>query len=134
MDQHSVWLFTRPLTLTRVFPPMAKSSDPAHLRHWGILVAELSLADANAALSAVSPDDMTDKTLLGKMYELFREKNDLNNVKINTLTRKSLREEWPMFSSQHLGRSEKTHSEIKAESDPQACWTNSSFTHHQRTA
>ena len=48
----SVWLFTRPLSLAMGFPPLAVMSDGKdHLRHWGILVNNLSVVDTQAILS-----------------------------------------------------------------------------------
>ena len=96
---------------------MAASSDgKGHLRHWAILVSDMNLLDLQVFLSRIRQFGANDNTVLGIMYELFREPNNKNNVNINTkFGMKSLKEEWPMFSMAYIGRTSMTHEQIKGE-------------------
>src|SRR5579859_2429575 len=69
MEKNTVWLMTRPIAMTRLFP---KSSDAMHLRHWGVLVTHLAKPEATALMSRVMPVDEEDHTEIGTMYEITR--------------------------------------------------------------
>jgi hypothetical protein len=115
--KYSVWLFTRPLSYARFFPPLAQTSaGKDHLRHWGILVSDMTLLDAQVLLARATPYGGNDSTDLGVMYELFRDINNKNNVNITSPFRVlSIRKDWGMFSCQYIGQTDMTHARIKRE-------------------
>jgi hypothetical protein len=114
---YSVWLFTRPLSWAVTFPPLASTSDGKdHLRHWGVLVNEMSLIDAQAILLRTKEYGANDNTELGTMYKLFRDEGDRNNVNITQqFGMATIRKEWQMFSVQYVGGTAMTHAMIKQE-------------------
>jgi hypothetical protein len=101
-------------------PPVAASSEGIHqLRHWGILVNEMTLTDLKVILSRTMGYIANDNTELGTMYELFQGEQRRNKVSI---TQKfgvnSVRKEWRMFSIQYVGKTGMTHDEIKTKGVP----------------
>ena len=113
----SVWLFTRPLTYAIFSPPVAASSERVHqLRHWGILVNEMTLTDLKVILSRTMGYIANDNTELGTMFELFQGEQCRNKVSITQkFGMNSVRKEWRMFSMQYVGKTGMTYDEIKKE-------------------
>jgi len=101
--------------MTRIFPPIAKSSDARHLRHWGVLVTHLCVADATSLLSRVVPYGEVDATDLGAIYEIFRGEDGRHDGQVNAVTFQTLRDQWPTFSTQYVGETNCKHPEIKEE-------------------
>lgn len=112
---YSVWLFTRPLSYAMFLPSLASTSDGKdHLRHWGILVNEMTLMDLQVILSRQNNYGANDNTELGVMYELHREESNTNTVSINhKFGIDTVRNEWRMFSMQYVGNTAMTHAIIK---------------------
>lgn len=110
-----VSLFTRPTSYANFFPSVASFSDGKdYIRHWGILVSQMTMTDLEVIFSRTREFGTNDNTLLGIMYELNRQENNKNTVSINTkFGMNSLRENWPMFSMEYVGKTEMTHEEIK---------------------
>jgi hypothetical protein len=112
---YSVWLFTRPLSYAMFLPPLASTSDGKdHLRHWGVLVNQMTLMDLQVMLSRQNSYGANDNTELGVMYELHRDESNMNTVSINRkFGMNSVRNEWRMFSMQYVGNTAMTHDFIK---------------------
>jgi hypothetical protein len=107
---YTVWLFTRPLSF---FSPFGIASDgkPA-LRHWGVLVSELTLLDVQVIMQRTRADA---ETSLGTMYELFREEG-YNNVNIiRPFGIATIRREWRAFSAEYIDTTEMTFETIDVE-------------------
>src|SRR5271170_7491026 len=102
---YTVWLFTRPLSL---FSPFGIASDgkPA-LRHWGVLVSELTLLDVQVIMQRTR-GIFEDSTPLGTMYELFREEGYGNVNIIRPFGIAIIRKDWHAFSAQYIGVTEMT--------------------------
>lgn len=114
--QYSVFLFTKPLRLAMLLRPLSKSSGSDCFRHWGILVTEMSLVDAQAILSRARGYCSGDYTELGTMYELFQDEQGQNNVNIQCdFGMATIRKEWHMLSTQYVGQTEMSHEMIKYE-------------------
>ena len=114
---NSVWLFTRPLSYTIHINPVASISDgKPHLRHWGVLVSEMSVVDVKATLSRTKEYCGSDFSALGTMYELFRDEEDRNNVSVcRNFGMKTIRDDWPMYSAEFVGLTTMEHHSIKSE-------------------
>jgi hypothetical protein len=112
----SVWLFTRPLSYASLFPPMELTSDGSDsLRHWGVVVTELTLIDVQVILQRTKGDMEDDDTSLGTLYELRRDEK-VNNVNIvRPFKIATVRREWRAFSCQHIGQTKMTHDMIEHE-------------------
>ena len=113
----TVWLLTRPLTYTSLFPPLANSSaGKDHLRHWGILISEMTIVDAQAIMLRTRGYGGNDDLELGTLYELFRNENDYNNVNIICpFGMRTIKENWHGFSIQYVGETQMTHDMIEQE-------------------
>lgn len=113
----SVWLMTRPLSLATLLPPLALTSNAkSYLRHWAILINDMSIMDLRAILLRTHAYCGADDIELGTVYELFRDENDYNNVHIDAhFGMAAIKKEWRMFSIQYVGETSKTSEEIKAE-------------------
>jgi hypothetical protein len=91
------------------------SNGKPHLRHWGVLVSDMTMVDARAILFRKTEYGANDETELGTMYELFRDE-DYNNVKITRpFEMATIREEWSMVDFQLVGETQLTHELIKQE-------------------
>lgn len=102
--------------MSKYFPPLAVTSqDKHHLCHWGVLVTEISLVDAHALMQRTIPTRGMDNIVLGKMYELWRDEYNKNNVHAHGFDLKKLREQWSMFSTQYIGETNLDHQGIKKE-------------------
>jgi hypothetical protein len=114
---YSVWLFTRPLSYAMFLPPLASTSDGKdHLRHWGVLVNQMTLMDLQVMLSRQNSYGANDNTELGVMYELHRDESNMNTVSINReFGMNYVRNDWRMFSMQYVGTTARTHDFIKQE-------------------
>jgi hypothetical protein len=115
--KYSVWLFTRPLSYSAIFPPLAKTSDgKEYFRHWAILVSEMTLIDAQVILERTTQYGGDEDTNIGTMYELFRDERDRNNVNVTRPFKTStLRRRWQTFSVQYVGETEMNHKMIERE-------------------
>lgn len=115
--RYSVWLFTRPLSGALGFSSFADTSEgKEYLRHWGVLVSEMTIVDAKAILARSPRYSLSDNMELGTMYELFREKKNLNNVRIHRpFNFPIIREQWRRFATEYVGETEKTHETIELE-------------------
>jgi hypothetical protein len=86
-----------------------------HLNHWGVLVSDLSVVDAQAIMlrTRASSEAIIE---LGTMYELFREEDGRNNVSITRpVTVEKIHEEWPAFSANYIGETEIPYETITSE-------------------
>ena len=112
----SVWLFTRPLSYASLFPPLELTSNGSHsLRHWGVVVTELTLVDVQVILQRKRGARDDDETSLGTLYELLRDEK-VNNVNIvRPFKVAALKREWRAFSCQHIGLTNMTHEMIELE-------------------
>jgi hypothetical protein len=112
--EYLVSLLTRPLSYATLFQPIASLSDgKSHLRHWGILVSDMSLLDLEVLLSRTRRSGTNDRTVLGTMYELYRIA-DKNSVKIDAeFEMDSLKTDWPMFVVTYVGKTTMSYKEIK---------------------
>jgi hypothetical protein len=115
--EYLVSLFTRPLSYAMLLPSVASSSDGKdHLRHWGVLVSDMTLLDLEVLLSRTRELGAKDNTVFGTMYELYRMPDDKNTVSINTeFSMESLRNDWPMFAMAFVGKTTLSHTQIKDE-------------------
>jgi hypothetical protein len=118
-DSHprNVWIFARPLSGTRFFPVMAKSSaGKFHLCHWGILVSEATVMDVRAiALGGMKNWTSTENVILGTMYELER-LGDKNTVHISrSFGTLKMNEEWRTVSAEYVGDTTMSALEISVE-------------------
>jgi hypothetical protein len=107
---YTVWLFTRPLSF---FPSFGVASDgmPA-LRHWGVLVSELTVLDAKVIIQRTRVDA---DTPLGTMYELFPQEG-YNNVNIiRPFGIATIRKEWHAFSVEYIDTTEMSFEMIDVE-------------------
>ena len=113
--KYSVWLFTRPITYAMTFPSIAASSDGKnYLRHWGVLVNEMTIIDIEVIISRVRKYGANDNTDLGIMYELHRNNDNKNDLRITEkFGINSVRNEWPMFSMEYIGETTMTYDIIK---------------------
>jgi hypothetical protein len=112
MVSYTVWLFTRPLS---VFPSLGIASDgkPA-VRHWAILVSELTLLDIQVIMQHTrGPSD--EDTTLGTMYELFREERYSNVNIIRSFGIATIRKEWHAYSAEYIDTTEMTFERIDRE-------------------
>ena len=97
-----------------LFPSAAASSQGKdYLRHWGVLISDMSLIDLQVILSRTRDFGANDNTMWGTMLELFRDEDKKNNVNIKDFGMKTLREEWPMFSMAYVGKTSMTYEQIK---------------------
>src|SRR5947207_3388981 len=112
--RYSIWLFTRPLSGALAFSSFTDTSEAKdYLRHWGVLVTEMSIVDTKAILQRSPRYGLSDNMELGTMYELFRERKKLNNVRIHRpFNFPIIREQWRWFSAEYVGQTEKTHEAI----------------------
>ena len=109
---YTVWLFTRPLVYATAFPVLRLFSDRRELRHWGVLVSDMTLLDAKAIMLRSREYDGDANTPLGTMYELCRQE-DRNTVNvIRPFGMYTIRKEWQAFSAQFVGVTELTHDMI----------------------
>lgn len=117
--KYTVWLFTRPLSYATLFPPLAViSNGKEHFCHWGVLVSDMTLLDGQAILLRKIEYGGNDKTDLGTMYDLFREKDGHINVNINRpFTMAIIKREWRWLSVQYVGETHMTYEMIKDESE-----------------
>lgn len=112
----TVWLFTRPLSYPLFNPLESTSARRDHLRHWGVLVSDLTLIDAQVIMLRTRGNWGDENTPLGTMYELFRDEDDRNNVKVSRpLYIRTIKSEWRAFSSQYIGETRMTSEMIELE-------------------
>jgi hypothetical protein len=110
----SVSLLTCPLSWAVSIPLLASSSDEDHLRHWGILVHDMSSVDLQACFFGYQKSHANDHTVFGTMYQLFRRQDGTNIVDINTeFGMDSLRQDFPMFAIKVVGKTTLSHAQIK---------------------
>jgi hypothetical protein len=116
MKEQTVSLLTRPLSYATFLPSIASSSDGKdHLRHWGVLVSDMTLLDLKVFFSRTRAPD-NNHMVFGRMYELYRLPDDKNTVNIDTnFGLDSLRKDWPMFAMAYAGKTTLSHTQIKAE-------------------
>ena len=116
---YSVWLITRPISMESRLSALGISSDgKAHLRHWGVLVSELTLLDIQVILQWTRYSG-NDDTPLGTMYELCREEGRYTNVNIvRPFGMEIIRREWGSFSADFVGTTEMAYEDIKREGNP----------------
>jgi hypothetical protein len=112
---YTVWLFTRPLSF---FPSFGITSDgkPA-LRHWGVLISELTLLDVQVIMQRTR-GSLEEDTTLGTMYELFPEEGYGNVHIIRPFGILRIRNEWHSFSAQYIGTTLITLQMIDHEGNP----------------
>jgi hypothetical protein len=114
---YSVWLFTRPLSYGTTFLSLMSASDgKQRLRHWAVLVSEMTLLDAQATMLRRIEYCGNDRTDWGTMYELFRDDGNINNVNISRqFGMEMMKKEWPMVDIQYVGQTEMTPGKIETE-------------------
>ena len=113
----TVWLLTRPLSYETSLPPLSGSSDGKyHLRHWGVLVSEMTLVDAQAILLRTRGFWDSNDLELGTLYETFRDEKGYQNVNAKGPFRMAtIRNEWHGFSIEFVGETSMTHELIQQE-------------------
>ena len=126
-----VWLFTRPLKVAVGVSSLESTSNPErpYLRHWGILVTEMTLPEMRFIIQTANPATYHESMIaalykiesfenmtLGIMYELQR-KEKVNDCLIDeNFTMDKVREKWGnTFAAQHVGDTLMTHEEIREE-------------------
>lgn len=104
------------MALETKFSALGISSDEkAFLRHWGVLVSDLTLLDAQVVLQRTRSLEPTD-TALGALYELCVENGKYTNVNIiRPLGMATIRKDWGAFSVEFIGTTEWSHDDIKNE-------------------
>lgn len=124
--KHTVWLFTRPIKIATglgVIPLASISDGKDHFRHWGILVSDRTRLDIQAVLLRQRQDGGNDSSDLGTIYELYRDEDNRNNVKVTrpfgTETLRKLRQDWHIVDFQFVGETSMTHETIILEGSPQ---------------
>jgi hypothetical protein len=76
----------------------------------------MTMVDARAILFRKTEYGGNDRTELGTMYELFRDEDDRNNVKITRpFEMATIRTEWAMVDFQLVAETAMTHEQIKVE-------------------
>lgn len=120
--KYSVWLLTRPIKVVSHlnFTPLADFSvGKEYLHHWGILVSEMNILDAQAILLRKVEYGGNDATELRTLYELTRSQDSRNTVKttrpFRTEAIRTLRREWGFVDFQFVGETEYTHESILLE-------------------
>src|SRR5947207_10948821 len=109
----SVWIFTRPLSYTTFTPLAMISNGKDHFRHWGVLISDMTLLDARAILLRNGEFGGKDRTELGILYELSRDENYHNDLKITQpFEIATIRKEWWMVDFQYVGETEMLHEVI----------------------
>lgn len=116
----SVWLFTRPLSHVINIASFASLSDgKPFLRHWGVLISEMSYIDFIATSSRTKGSRESEFAILGTMYELFRGENDYNDVAITRpFGVDNIRDDWQMYSFDYVGQTDRLHDMIISEGRP----------------
>jgi hypothetical protein len=114
---YTVWLLTRPLSYASSFSPLALVSDGKdHFQHWGVLVSEMSLINAQEIMSHVHEYVVSSDIHLGTLYVSFRGPNDYNNVNIiRGFGLATIAQEWPSLTAQFVGDTEMTQEMIDDE-------------------
>jgi hypothetical protein len=114
MMKYSIWLFTRPTSHAMSLPFIAASSDGKdYLCHWGVLVNEMNGIDVEVVMARVRKYGANDNTELGIMYELHRNEENVNNLRITEKLGISSIKKWPIFSIQFVGETTITHDIIE---------------------
>lgn len=115
---YTVWLFTRPLSYASLFPAFEFTSQGRdQFRHWGVLVSELTLLDAQIILLR-NPQhwDTEYDSPLGTMYDLFRDEDSQNNVHITRpFEVATIQRDWRAVSVQYVGETNMTFEMIDKE-------------------
>jgi hypothetical protein len=107
MPRH-VWLCTRPLAYA--IPGIELSSDGRpYLRHWGVLVTEMTILDAKEHFQTTS--NATAGLRLGTMYQLLQLDNE-SNVFDSDFSVEKLKNEWRSIDAQYVGETVFTHEMI----------------------
>jgi hypothetical protein len=95
-------------------PFIAASSDGKdYLCHWGVLVNEMNGIDVEVVMARVRKYGANDNTELGIMYELHRNEENVNNLRITEKLGISSIKKWPIFSIQFVGETTITHDIIE---------------------
>jgi hypothetical protein len=114
--QYPVFVLTKPLNIAMLLSPLGKASATDCLRHWGVLVTEMSLIDAQAILARNRSYCGGDYTELGTMYELFQDEEGHNNVNIRCdFGLATIRKEWRGLTIHYIGQTEMSFEMIKQE-------------------
>ena len=116
--KYTVWLLTRPLSVEAFLAPLSGSSDGRdHLRHWGVLVSEMTLVDAQAIFTRTRGFWDNNDIELGTLYETFRDDQGFQNVHVRhgPLQMATIRNEWRALSFQLVGETDMTHEMIQQE-------------------
>jgi len=108
-----VWLCTRPLFHDSMILPSEMTSDGRpYLRHWGVLVTELTIIDTKVILQSTT--FMTSKDLrLGTMYELQTYNGEPNIFVDDEFSVERVRRHWGSFDAYHIGTTELPDETIK---------------------
>ena len=124
--RYSVWLFTRPIkiaTSLSIIPLASISDGKDHFRHWGILVSDRTRLDVQSLLLRQRGDGGNDSTDLGITYELCRDEDNRNNVRVTrpfgTETLRKVRQDWHIVDFQFVGETSMTHESITIQGSPQ---------------
>ena len=112
MPRH-VWLCTRPLGYG--LPAMEVTSDPSrlYLRHWGVLVSELSVVDIQVIVHSIS--SINSGEVIGTVYHLMQYANQPEVFVDNQTTVEMLRTDWKLIHLEYVGETLLTHEMIMQE-------------------
>jgi hypothetical protein len=112
---YSVWVFTRPLYYTNLFPPLdTRSKGSDYLRHWGVLVTELSILDMKILFQRTRSSEEAG-TAVGTLYELIRVEGGSTINILQPINITILRRDWRALSGQYIGTTHMTHAMIGLE-------------------
>ena len=118
MMKYTVWLLARPLSVEAFLAPLSGSSDGRdHFRHWGVLVSEMTLVDAQAIFTRTRGFWDNNDIELGTLYETFPDDQGFQNVwsRHGPLQMATIRNEWRALSFQLVGETDMTHEMIQQE-------------------
>jgi hypothetical protein len=114
----NVWLCTRPLKAAVGVSPLESTSDPdrPHLRHWGILVTNLTELAVRDIINKAHDAERLENKPLGVMYELQRQGKQYISSVDDNFTTATIRQVWGKnFTSQLVGTTGMTDEEIREE-------------------
>jgi hypothetical protein len=110
MPRH-VWLCTRPLAYD--IPGMDITSNPTrpYLRHWGVLVSELSVVDVRVLIQSINSPNAA-REVIGTIYQLMQY-NDRPDIFVDSKTTlQMIQTEWKSIHLEYVGETLSTHDMI----------------------
>ena len=97
-----VWLCTRPLSYATKFPELELSPNGRpYLRHWGVLVTDLPMADTSILFQC--GNTASARIPLGTMYQLLQTEGRSDIFVDGEFSVERLRAEWRSYDVQFIG-------------------------------